>query len=399
MRRGLIALAVLAAAGFITAAVVIRSHEVRGASMAAAAPLPAGVEVDRRPAPVALRDSDGRRVSLEDWRGRWIVLAPFLTQCQEVCPITTGALLELRSRLRATGLGDKVTLVEASVDPWRDHPAQLRAYRRLSGPGIELLTGSRAALRRFWSFFGIGFEPLGRPGAAGFDVAHNDGVFLLDPNGRERVAIDADPAVGGRLPRPLLARLDAEGRENLRHPGQSWNAQQVLADLHSLGGLPVGPAPPSAAAARRALAGSPAPLAALHRDAGDLLEGESLEDALTRLRGYPVVVNGWAAWCPPCREELPLFARAALRHGRDVAFLGADVDDDAGNARKLLSETRLPYPSVPASAADLSSLAPVHGTPTTYYVDPDGDLAGVHIGAYDSLSSLEADIARYTHSG
>lgn len=396
-RTGLLALAGIAAAAFLIAAIALKSQGARVASSEHG--LPAGVEVDRRPPPVKLIDERGRPASVRDWRGRWVVLAPFMTQCHEVCPITTGALLELRSRLRATGLGDKVTLVETSVDPWRDHPAQLRAYRRLSGSGIELLTGSKRALRRFWGFFGIGFKPIGKPGSASFDVAHNDAVFLLDPNGLERVAIDGNPALGGALPRPLLGLLDAEGRGNLRHPGQSWSPQQVLADLHYLGGLPVGPPQPSAAAVRRALAGSPAPLAALHRHAGQLLEGESLGHVLARLHGYPVVVNAWASWCPPCREELPLLARASLRHGRRVAFLGADFNDEADHARRLLSEVRLPYPSVPASADDLSSLAPMEGTPTTFYLQPDGSLAGVHIGAYDSLSALEADIKRYTLAG
>ena len=126
-----------------------------------------------------------------------------------------------------------------------------------------------------------------------------------------------------------------------------------------------------------------------------LVERGSLEQRLRRLRGRPVVVNAWASWCAPCREELPLLAAAAARLRGRVAFLGADVEDEAGPARALLAELPVGYPSYPVDAEALEAIAPLHGTPTTMLLSPAGDLAGIHIGVYESAAESNADIARY----
>ncbi len=159
-------------------------------------------------------------------------------------------------------------------------------------------------------------------------------------------------------------------------------------------------APLSAAAARRALAGSPAPLRALHEQAGTLIGPPStLTSRLRALRGYPVVLNVWASWCGPCREEFPLLASASARYGRRVAFLGADAEDQAGDARSFLAAHRVSYPSYPASTAALNSLATIPGLPTTIYIGATGKVVHVHIGQYGAQTTLDEDIAAYALGG
>ena len=192
-----------------------------------------------RPVPqMALRNAQGRRTSLAALRGRVVVLAPTLTLCAEVCPMTTGAFEAMRHTVDADGLGSRVAFVEVTVDPWRDSPARLRAYARLTGVRLDQLTGSVAEVRRFWDFFQIGFRqvPQGHPADVdwwthrpeSFDVEHADGVFLVDPQGRERTFFPGPADMRGRLGPALRSLLSATGRANLSHPVGAWTTAQVL---------------------------------------------------------------------------------------------------------------------------------------------------------------------------
>jgi cytochrome c biogenesis protein CcmG/thiol:disulfide interchange protein DsbE len=155
---------------------------------------------------------------------------------------------------------------------------------------------------------------------------------------------------------------------------------------------------PSLAEQRAALAGAPAPLAKLHAQANELLDGgpDAFEQRLAALRGYPVVVNKWGSWCGPCREEFPYFQRQALERGKRIAFLGVDVQESKAEGRSLLEQYPVSYPSYWDKDLKVSAVFNgVAGTPVTAYYDRGGELAYLHQGVYSSEADLADDIRRY----
>jgi cytochrome c biogenesis protein CcmG/thiol:disulfide interchange protein DsbE len=149
---------------------------------------------------------------------------------------------------------------------------------------------------------------------------------------------------------------------------------------------------------RKAYAGAPAPLRAVHEQANQLLEGgpKAFEARLRDLRGYPVVVNKWGSWCDPCRRELPYFQRQAVENARRVAFLGVDTMDPLPDAKALLEELPLPYPSYREDGLEISTLFNgVVGTPVTAFYDSKGELAYMKQGEYRTERDLAQDIQRY----
>jgi thiol-disulfide isomerase/thioredoxin len=179
----------------------------------------------------------------------------------------------------------------------------------------------------------------------------------------------------------------------------------VLACLVALAALAIGcgssdpeSAAPSDAAARKALAGSPPPLAALHEQANELLGGgsDAFEARLRELRGYPVVVNKWGSWCPPCRRELPYFQTQGVERGKTIAFLGVDAFDPEAEAQALLDKLPLPYPSYKDPDLKVSAVFNGHTvTPVTAFYDSKGKLAYMKQGEYKSERDLVEDIERY----
>jgi cytochrome c biogenesis protein CcmG/thiol:disulfide interchange protein DsbE len=113
--------------------------------------------------------------------------------------------------------------------------------------------------------------------------------------------------------------------------------------------------------------------------------------ALRELRGYPAVVNFWASWCIPCKEEAPELAAAARRYRGRVVFLGIDIQDFTADARKFMDDIDAPYVSVRDGTSKTRSAYGLTGVPETFYLDREGRAAFHSIGAV-SKDDLEVGI-------
>lgn len=305
-------------------------------------------------------------------------------------------------------------------DTWDSEVGDLGA--RLQGLDRYAALASRAA----GGSVAVGAREVSRtrgaPGAAGSDASMRLPALTAIDEGSVEPSPAALPALLGSLGHPLAypVAVDRSGRiaDGYEVEDEPWlvlvsaagrilwhydvstsgwpSTAELVRDVRSALEHPSPPPASAVAAARRRLAGSPAPLAALHAQAGQLIGGSAeLGARLGELRGYPVVVNVWASWCTPCQAEFPLFAAASAMYGRRVAFLGADVEDSPDSARSFLAEHLVSYPSYESSLQALQPLALVGDIPTTIFIDPSGRVVHVHIGQYGAQGSLDQDVSSY----
>jgi protein SCO1 len=210
-----------------------------------------GTLIDQ-PVPAALEDlpmtnQHGEKLSLGAFKGKTVVLVPFLTLCADICPFTTGILLQVEKALEADHATSKVEIVELSVDPHRDTTARLAAYAKLTHAGWQLARTDPADLAKLQEFFEFTYIKVaednppsidwmtGKP--LTYDIQHSDNYFVIDPKGVERVVQDAAPDYKGKLNPKLQKFLSAEGREHQKQPPQpDWTKANVLEALEQVSG-------------------------------------------------------------------------------------------------------------------------------------------------------------------
>ena len=120
--------------------------------------------------------------------------------------------------------------------------------------------------------------------------------------------------------------------------------------------------------------GQPAPDFALKSSSGENLR-------LSEYRGDVVMINFWATWCGPCRQEMPLLDELYSRYQR-VGFnlLGVNIDDDSRRAMKMIDELGVNFPVLFDARKEVSKLYEVEAMPVTVLVDREGTVRYVHHG-------------------
>ncbi|MEV0183755.1 TlpA disulfide reductase family protein [Streptomyces sp. NPDC050625] len=147
---------------------------------------------------------------------------------------------------------------------------------------------------------------------------------------------------------------------------------------------------------------------AAHRPSAPDLAGTGTDGrpaSLADYKGKTVVVNVWASWCGPCREEAPALTRYhEKKKGQGVVVLGLNEDDSAGPARDFAREFHMSYPSVldPGGKrfrALAKGLTTTQGLPVTFVVDPRGRIAAATSGGIDEQRLAALVAAARTDAG
>jgi protein SCO1/2 len=191
-----------------------------------------------------LTKPDGSTTTLAAYRGKTVMVADFLTLCTDICPMISANTAALTRTLNADGLQSKVAVLEITVDPHRDTPARLRAYRKLyadAPANWTMLTAKPRDIARLWKFFLVDYGREKEPKHPDidwythkpltYDIYHSDDLLFLGADGRERYIVNADPDVQGRLPPDQLVKLlSAEGLNALHHPNPvtDWTVPQAV---------------------------------------------------------------------------------------------------------------------------------------------------------------------------
>ncbi len=136
------------------------------------------------------------------------------------------------------------------------------------------------------------------------------------------------------------------------------------------------------------LSGQPAPDFALKSSTGENLR-------LSEYRGDVVMINFWATWCGPCRQEMPLLDDLYTRYQR-VGFnlLGVNIDDDSGRALAMIQELGVSFPVLFDDRKEVSKMYEVGAMPVTVIVDRAGQIRYVHQGYKPGYENLYLDQVR-----
>jgi len=123
------------------------------------------------------------------------------------------------------------------------------------------------------------------------------------------------------------------------------------------------------------------------------LDGQPV--SLSNLRGKPVLVNFWATWCPPCRAEMP-FIQEIFREWSDagLVILAIDIGENPSTVKGFMESYGFSFPVLLDTSRDVALKYNVRGIPTTFFIDKNGIIKVVKVGAFPSKAAIEKSLGK-----
>ena len=336
----------------------------------------------------------GQPLSLSQYRGKVVVVASFLTECQETCPLVAAALLQLQRLLNQQHLQNQVQIVEVTQDPQVDTPAILTKYQKYFSLPWPLLTGTVANLNQFWTQLKVppiqnapwvGPAPIdrftGQPEP--YNVVHASVVEVVDQAGYVvSQQLDQPTLNASSIPATIYRYLDAQGRQQ-QQAGGSWTAESLLGEITPLleqqgTYLKL----PQAGVA----VGDPAPDFSLPSTGGGNV-------ALSQDLGHAVLIDFWATWCTNCRADMKLVAETAAQYkSQGLRVLLVDFEEQRGTAVNFLKRLGIGLPSLLDRNGQVAQKYGVPGLPVAVFVNSQGNVTALQLGQLDQAEATH-DVA------
>jgi thiol-disulfide isomerase/thioredoxin len=102
---------------------------------------------------------------------------------------------------------------------------------------------------------------------------------------------------------------------------------------------------------------------------------------LSQFRGKVVLLNFWATWCVPCKDEMPLLQKSFVALGNQIVVVGVNSQESEAEVAAFLRTNQITFPIALDASGELGRRFMIQGFPTTYFIDASGVIRSEHIGA------------------
>jgi peroxiredoxin len=127
----------------------------------------------------------------------------------------------------------------------------------------------------------------------------------------------------------------------------------------------------------------------------ELINLDKEQVSLSSLRGKPVLLNFWATWCGPCRIEMPFIEEVhEQRAGQGLVVLAVNVQESPDAVKRFIEGNGFTFPVLLSPGSDVPLAYNVRGIPATFFIDADGVIRDIKIGAFRGVGEIESKLAK-----